>query len=56
MDTKYIRFEDLEWKNTLTEDKIDPKEKKRIDNLIEQLRTAIDEVCERLDTEGRYNP
>jgi hypothetical protein len=53
MNNKNIKFEDLEWKNTLTEDEIDPREKKRVDELIEQLRVAVDDVCKRLDNEGK---
>jgi hypothetical protein len=44
MEDKYkdIKFENLEWKNTLSENEIDPEEKKRVDDLIEQLRIAVD--------------
>jgi hypothetical protein len=44
MEDKYkdIKFENLEWKNTLNENEIDPEEKKRVDDLIEQLRIAVD--------------
>ena len=55
MEDKYkdIKFENLEWKNTLNENEIDPEEKKRVDELIEQLRIAVDKVCKRLKDEGR---
>ena len=39
---KDIRFENLEWKNTLNENEIDPEEKKKVDELIEQLKIAVD--------------
>jgi hypothetical protein len=44
MEGKYkdIKFENLEWKNTLNESEINPEEKKKVDDLIEQLRTAVD--------------
>jgi hypothetical protein len=44
MEDKYkdIKFENLEWKNTLNESEINPEEKKRVDDLIEQLRVAVD--------------
>jgi hypothetical protein len=40
-------------KNSLNEIEIDPVEKKRVDDLIKQLRSAVDKVCKRLKDEGR---
>jgi hypothetical protein len=37
-----IKFEDLEFKKTLNENEIDPAEKARVDELIEQLKDAVD--------------
>ena len=37
-----FKFEDLEFKNTLNESEIDPVEKARVDDLIEQLKAAVD--------------
>jgi hypothetical protein len=37
-----IKFENLEFKNTLNESEIDPVEKARVDDLIEQLKAAVD--------------
>jgi len=48
-----IKFEDLEFKNTLNENEIDPAEKARVDELIKQLEDAVDKVCKRLKDEGR---
>ena len=48
-----IKFEDLEFKNTLNENEIDPAEKAKVDGLIEQLKDAVDKVCKRLKDEGR---
>ena len=55
MEDKYkdIKFENLEWKSTLNENEIDPVEKERVDDLIEQLKSAVDKVCKRLKYEGR---
>ncbi len=39
---KDIKFENLEFKNTLNESEIDPVEKARVDDLIEQLKAAVD--------------
>jgi hypothetical protein len=50
-----IKFEDLEFKKTLNENEIDPAEKARVDELIEQLKDAVDKVCKRLKDEGRKN-
>jgi hypothetical protein len=50
---KDIKFEDLEWKNTLNENEIDPVESKRVDDLIEQLKITVDKICKRLENEGR---
>ena len=47
------KFEDLEFKNTLNENEIDPAEKARVDGLIEELKAAVDKVCKRLKDEGR---
>ena len=48
-----FKFENLEFKNTLNESEIDPVEKARVDDLIEQLKDAVDKVCKRLQDEGR---
>ena len=48
-----FKFENLEFKNTLNESEIDPVEKARVDDLIEQLKAAVDKVCKRLKDEGR---
>ena len=48
-----IKFEDLNFKNTLNENEIDPAEKARVDGLIEELKAAVDKVCKRLKDEGR---
>ena len=55
MEDKYkdIKFENLEWKNTLNENEMDPVEKKRVDGLIEQLKIAVNKVCKRLEDEGK---
>jgi hypothetical protein len=37
-----IKFEDLEFKNTLNENEIDPAEKAKVDGLIEQLKDAVE--------------
>jgi hypothetical protein len=37
-----IKFEDLEFKNTLNENEIDPTEKAKVDGLIEQLKDAVE--------------
>jgi hypothetical protein len=37
-----IKFEDLEFKNTLNENEIDPAEKEKVDGLIEQLKDAVE--------------
>lgn len=37
-----FKFENLEFKNTLNESEIDPIEKARVDDLIEQLKAAVD--------------
>jgi len=37
-----IKFEDLEFKNTLNENDIDPAEKARVDELIKQLEDAVE--------------
>ena len=37
-----IKFEDLEFKNTLNENEIDPAEKAKVDELIEQLKDAVE--------------
>ena len=50
---QYFKFENLEFKNTLNESEIDPVEKARVDDLIEQLKDAVDKVCKRLQDEGR---
>jgi hypothetical protein len=46
-----IKFEDLEFKNTLNENEIDPAENAKVDGLIEQLKDAVDKVCKRLKDE-----
>jgi hypothetical protein len=48
-----IKFSNLEFKNTLNENEIDPAEKAKVDGLIEQLKDAVDKVCKRLKDEGR---
>ena len=55
MEDKYkdIKFENLEWKNTLNENEMDPVEKKRVDELIEQLKIVVNKVCKRLEDEGK---
>ncbi len=55
MEDKYkdIKFENLEFKNTVNENEIDPAEKARVDGLIEELKAAVDKVCKRLKDEGR---
>ena len=37
-----IKFEDLEFKNPLNENEIDPAEKAKVDGLIEQLKDAVE--------------
>jgi hypothetical protein len=52
---KDIKFENLEFKNTLNESEIDPVEKARVDDLIEQLNFEVNKICKRLQDEGRKN-
>jgi hypothetical protein len=47
-----IKFENLEFKNTLNESEIDPVEKARVDDLIEQLNYEVNKICKRLQDEG----
>jgi hypothetical protein len=47
-----FKFENLEFKNTLNESEIDPVEKARVDDLIEQLNFEVNKICKRLQDEG----